>query len=230
MNTPIPSGVSSASEEQEAGWDALERMAEQARASLDTANQARERALGISRELVRTSANSIRASHRGDEAVAVELLRHAAALAASLRDLRDRRGEIFFTGYVQDALKEFAEASALFAMITDSPVPDAVKLDIPWAAYLNGLAETIGELRRHCLDLLREGRIQDAAQILDRMDSIFSVLVAIDYPDAITGGLRRSTDMARGILERTRGDLTTAALQDRLAQELQRWSAGASTP
>ena len=202
----------------------LDKLSEVARQAFDAANTAREEALSLSRELVRTSANSIRATHRAHSEQARALLERADELARSLIVYRERRPDIFFTGYVQDSLKEFAEARSVYALVGGEPVPDAEELDIPWAPYLNGLGEAVGELRRHCLDLLREGKTPRAQETLEAMDSIYSVLVTIDYPDALTGGLRRTTDMVRGILERTRADLTTAVIQGRLASDMARLS------
>ncbi|MCA1596161.1 MAG: haloacid dehalogenase [Chloroflexi bacterium] len=200
----------------------LDGIADRARQSLDEANESRERALGISRELVRTAANSIRAVHRGDHPAALSLLERAGNLAGELGELAERRADLYFTGYVQDSLKEFAEARCVYAIVSGEAVPDAVEMNIPWPAYLNGLGETVGELRRHCLDLLRQGHVEQGVVVLESMDAIFSILVTIDYPDALTGGLRRTSDMARGILERTRADLTTAVIQRRLSEDMER--------
>lgn len=207
------------------GINPFDRVAEEARQALDRANSAREAALGLSRELVRASANSIRATHRSDRDTAEALLQRAGDLAVQLARLEEERADIFFTGYVQDSLKEFAEARVVHALVNDLPVPDAGALEIPWPPYLNGLGEAVGEMRRYCLDLLRLRNTARAEAILETMDAIYTILVTIDYPDALTNGLRRTTDMVRGILERTRADLTTAVLQGRLARDMERLAA-----
>jgi translin len=128
--------------------------------------------------------------------------------------------DLYYAGYTQDALKEFAEANITYALITNRPLPDPDELGVEYAAYLNGLGEAAGELRRHVLDLIRHGDLERGEEILSMMDDIYGVLVTIDFPNAITGGLRRTTDMVRGVLERTRGDLTMSLRQEKLQQAL----------
>jgi translin len=124
--------------------------------------------------------------------------------------------DLYYTGYVQDALKEFSEASIVNALVQGRALPDPDELGVEYAAYLNGMGEAAGELRRHALDLIRQGRAREAEATLQWMEDIFSVLVTVDYPDAITGGLRRTADMVRGVLERTRGDVTVMIKQEEL--------------
>jgi len=128
--------------------------------------------------------------------------------------------DIYFAGYTQDALKEFAEAHITYALIKAEPLPTPDDLKLEHHTYLKGLAETAGELRRKCLDILRHGHSAEAEKLLGHMNDIYAVLVTIDYPDAITGGLRRLTDICRGVTERTRGDLTLSLRQERLEKHL----------
>jgi translin len=200
----------------------LEPIEAWARAALEAKNAAREQALAHSRELVRTCANSIRAVHRGDDERAVDLLDAARRLSERLTDdLRDHP-DLFFTGYVQDAQKEYVEATAVHRLVSGTPLPEPAELGVAPAPFLNGLSEAVGELRRYVLDQLRRGEVRRCEEILRTMDDIYGLLVTIDYPDALTGGLRRSTDVARGILERTRGDLTFALRQRDLETSLER--------
>jgi translin len=127
---------------------------------------------------------------------------------------------IYEAGYVQDALKEYAEASITYAFIAGQPLPSPGDLEIDYPAYLNGLAEAMGELRRAILDLIRRGELVKGEELLGIMDEVYGILVTVDYPDAITRGLRRTTDMVRGVLERTRGDLTMTVRQQRLEATL----------
>jgi translin len=191
-----------------------------ARAELDRKNAAREHALRWSRELVRTCANSIRAVHRHEFGSAESLLAEAHGLNEQIcRALADH-SDLYWAGYVQDAQKELVEACCTFALVRGEPLPDPVALGVAPAAFLNGLAEAVGELRRYTLDLLRRGEAEGCERLLNAMDDIYSLLVTLDYPDALTGGLRRSTDNARGILEKTRGDLTLALRQEALVEAL----------
>jgi translin len=121
---------------------------------------------------------------------------------------------------VQDAQKEYAEAASFAAITQEQPLPTADTLTIGWAAYLNGLAEAVGELRRYVLDQLRHGNFDECERFLQVMDDIYALLISVDFPDSITAGLRRTTDATRGILEKTRGDLTTAIGQAQLQQSM----------
>lgn len=188
---------------------------------LEVKNKARDQALARSRELIRYCANSIRATHRAEYDEAAQLLATARQAARQMvSDLTDHP-DLYYTGYTQDALKEFAEASITFALITDRPLPTPEELDVLPAAYLNGLGEAMGELRRYVLDVMRHAEgVERCERMLQAMEDVYSVLATIDYPDTLTGGLRRTTDMVRGVLERTRGDLTVAARQEVLQQAL----------
>lgn len=183
-------------------------------------NAARERALDDARQIVRLSANSIRAVHRGDFDTARRLGDEAGGLVAALRGALVAYPALHWSGYVQDAQKEYAEARLFYAIIADEQLPSPEALGAEDAAYLNGMGETVGEIRRHVLDIIREGRLERGEQMLAVMDDIYNLLISIDYPDAITGSLRRTTDSVRGILERTRGDLTITLRQAALEQAL----------
>jgi translin len=198
----------------------LEDIIERAQEYFEAKNAARDRALARSRELIRYCARTIRATHRGEYEEAAEML--ATSREAAQCMVHDLAGhpDLYHAGYTRDALKEFAEASITYALITNQPLPSPEELDVPPPAYLNGLAEAMGEMRRYVLDVIRQGEIGRCEQMLQVMDDVYSVLVTIDYPDALTSGLRRTTDMVRGVLERTRGDLTVATRQEALQHAL----------
>ncbi|MDP1546032.1 MAG: hypothetical protein Q8L87_08420, partial [Anaerolineales bacterium] len=128
--------------------------------------------------------------------------------------------DLYYTGYTQDALKEFVEANVTCALIRSEPLQTPEELVVEPATYLNGLAEVVGELRRRTLDILRHGYSREAERLLGYMDDIYSILVTMDYPDAITNGLRRQTDLARGIIEKTRGDITFSLRGEHLEQAI----------
>ncbi|HLG69131.1 MAG TPA: haloacid dehalogenase [Chloroflexota bacterium] len=198
----------------------LEQLGEQVREAFQGRHAARERGLALHRDVIRGSANSIRAAHRGDNERARELLAEAQRLLGEIEAALSPYPEIYYAGFVHDCQKELAEASITLALLNDLPLPPPSDLKVKLPAYLNGLAEAIGEVRRHVLDQVRRGALDRCEPLLQRMDDIYSLLVTIDYPDAITGGLRRSTDVARSILEKTRGDLTVAMRQQDLEQAL----------
>lgn len=192
-----------------------------ARKALDQKHAAREVALAASRKIIQNCAASIRAVHREEfdeaERLATEAQRHLAEAEAAVADHPD----LAHAGYSRDAAKEYAEALVTLALVRGDRIPsiEAVGVSIP--AYLNGLAEAASELRRRLLDLLRRGELDQGEVLLGAMDEIYSLLVTIDYPDAVTGGLRRTTDQLRAVLERTRGDLTTTLLQRRLQDSIE---------
>ncbi len=187
----------------------LETIAARLHADFEARNQAREEALQRARLLTRHAARTIQALHRGDYDQAREWLNQARALAREAREhLASEYPELYYAGYTQDALKEFVEASVVYRLLTQGDYPTPDELEVPPATYVRGLAEAVGELRRRCLDLLRHNYSPQVEILLEHMDAIYSLLVTMDYPDAITGGLRRWTDQVRGQIERTRGELT----------------------
>jgi len=199
---------------------ALEQIAERAHAYFDQENQARERALARTREVIRASANTIRAAHRHEFDRATQLLADARQALHSATTAAEPYGNVHYAGFIHDAQKEFTEATTVLAILTGQPLPDLNEVGVEWPAYLNGLGEAVGELRRFLLDNLRRGELTEGESLLQAMADIYDVLVTMDYPDAITGGLRRTTDSTRGILEKTRGDLTVAMRQADLEQQL----------
>ena len=200
----------------------LDTIGQAARRYLELKHAARERALPKSRAAIRCCANSIRASHRQDFATATLLLQQAESLLAEMRaDLGDHL-DIYYAGFVEDAQKEFAEATLTCAFMQCQPLPLPETLHVEWAPYLNGLGEAVGELRRSILDRMRQGSLDGCEAFLRAMDDVYLVLTTLDFPDAITGNLRRTTDVVRGILEKTRGDLTVAVSQAQLAQTIAR--------
>jgi translin len=200
--------------------DQLDPIMEQVRAVFIDKNAARERALPLCRDAIRHSANAIRAVHREEFAQAEKLVAEAGRQLAEAKEATRSHLDTYFAGFVHDAQKEYAEASITLAVIAGRPVPKPQSLDVELPAYLNGLGEAVGELRRHLLDKLRSGAVEHCEAILAAMDDMYSVLVTVDYPDAMTGGLRRTTDAVRGILERTRGDLTVSVRQRELERRL----------
>ena len=205
--------------------DQLDLICEQIRREFDQKTALRDEALKQARELTRHASLAIRAIHREDHAEAQAEIDQARVLTQALtHTLRAEHPDLFFAGYTQDAIKEYCEACLTVAMIKGEPLPTPQELDAEPPAYLNGLTETLGELRRRCLDLLRPGYSAEVERLLALMDDVFTQLVTMDYPDAITDGLRRRTDLARGIIERTRADITVSFRQNELESKLDRLS------
>ena len=201
--------------------DNLASLVASVREELEGKHAAREVALAHGRALVRTCANAIRAMHRGVLDTAEAAVEGARTEAARVREALAGHPDLLHAGYVQDAHKELAEAACLLALLRGTPLPEPAHLGIAGAAWCNGLAEAASEGRRNALDRLRRDDLDGAERMLGRMDDILSELVAVDYPDAVTDGLRRTCDALRAVVERTRGDVTLAAVQTRTRKALE---------
>jgi translin len=187
----------------------------------DRKTAAREQALPAARRAIRASANAIRAIHRGEFDTADPLIADARShLDGGLAAVADQP-EVRYAGYLLDAEKEFAEARITYALVHGDPMPTPEDVAVGEAPYLNGMAEAIGEGRRHILDLLRMGDVERAELTLADLEDLYGVLVTMDYPDAITMNLRRSTDVARSLIEKTRGDLSIAFVQRDIQRALE---------
>ena len=202
----------------------LENIAERIRQKFDIRNAMRDQALAQARRLTRSCSLAIRAVHRDDKEVMDSQLLEARKLADNLRGELAEHPDLYHAGYSQDALKEFVEANVTCALIQNLPFPTPEEIGVEESTYLNGLAEVVGELRRRIMDILRHGYSQEAERLLTIMDEIYAVLVTMDYPDAITNGLRRQTDLARGIIEKTRGDVTFSLRSAHLSQAIRQLS------
>lgn len=200
----------------------LESIAEQIRRTFDERIAARDQALSYARELTRACALAIRAAHREEIETMRAHLEQARQLVQCLSEGLQPFPDLFYAGYTQDALKEFAEASITCALIYNHPLPAPQELGLPEATYINGLAESVGELRRRILDILRHGYSEEVERLLGYMDEIYAVLVTMDYPDGLTNNLRRQTDLVRGIVEKTRGDVMFALRSQHLEQAIRR--------
>lgn len=200
--------------------DNLSLLSDRVHQAFEARTRARDEALSQARTLTRHCAHAIRAIHRSEHELANEHLTEAREIVNTLKRNLAGYPDLFFAGYTQDAIKEFAEASITCAVIQNQTMPMPEDLGVEYATYLNGLAEVTGELRRRCLDILRHGYSEEAERLLAQMDDIYALLITLDFPDAITYNLRRHTDLVRGIVERTRGDMTLALREQRLQQAI----------
>ena len=197
---------------------------------LTSRNRDREEGLSVSREVIRLSANAIRAVHRSDFDEAARLIESASSRLEDAEHIRTDSPLIYNAGFLNDARKEFTEANVTLAVISGRDIPTAEDLRVDPPAYLNGMAEVIGELRRYILDALRRDSVERCEEMMEVMDEIYGVLVTVDFPEAVTGGLRHTTDAMRAVLERTRGDLTVALRQRALEARLAEWQAQPGRP
>ncbi len=203
----------------------FEELSDRIRGSFDHKNAIRDAALAQSRELTRHAARAIRAIHRNDAELAREHLGEADKLAKDIREGLSNAPDLYFTGYAQDALKEYCEAHLTVASILDEEWPSPEDLQVEYATYLNGMSEVVGEMRRRIMDIMREGHSPEVERLLDVMEDIYDQLVTMDYPDALTYGLRRRTDIARSIIERTQADITVSYRQQELEKTILNLSA-----
>lgn len=191
------------------------------RDDLDTKYAARELALKNSRPIIRNSANAIRALHRGELGLARDLMDEVKGLIAEAEEGIAGHWDIYHAGFFYDAVKEYAEAELTAALLAHEPLPSPLDLGIDSVPYLKGLGEAVGEQRRRLLDQLRKGDLDGAESTFGDMEVVHDLLTSIDYPDGMTSGLRRTTDVARALIERSRADLTTTIVQERLRSRLE---------
>jgi len=200
--------------------DELKVICAHIRENFDAKDAARERGLSLTREVIRNSANAIRAIHRGEYDEALALMDENTRLLREVDEVLKDHPDVYYAGFVHDAQKEHAEARQTYALIRGEPLPSPEHLGVGYAAYLNGLGEAVGELRRHGLDQMRHRDVAWSEGILETMDDIYYALVSFDYPTAISGGLKRTADVTRSLIERTRGDVTNAVRQQQLEKAL----------
>lgn len=199
----------------------LDRLESAVRAELDAKFAARELALKNCRKIIQSASKAIRALHRGDLAAADELIAGGRALIDEAEAPLEEHRDIYHAGFFYDAVKEYAEAELTRALVLHQPLPLPSDLGLHAVPYLKGLGEAVGELRRRLLDQLRKGNLAEAEESFGDMEIIHDLLAALDYPDGMTSGLRRTTDVARSLIERSRADLTTTIVQERLRSQLE---------
>lgn len=197
-------------------------LSDEVRSILDARFEAREKAITESRKVIRAAANGIRALHRSDWDAAEKLIAESGSRLSTIVDALTDNPELMSHGVVHDASKEFSEARITQAVFTGSDIPSFEDLGVDPVPYLHGLGEAVGEMRRRMLDMLREERLGEAEKLLDEMDEIVDQLAQVDYPDGMTNGLRRTTDVSRSLVERSRSDLTATVVQERLRQDLRK--------
>lgn len=199
----------------------LDRLEAAVRDELDEKFAARELALKNCRKIIQSASKAIRALHRGDVAAADELIAEGRSLIDEAEAPLAEHRDIYHAGFFYDAVKEYAEAELTRALVLHRPLPIPADLGLHAVPYLKGLGEAVGELRRRLLDQLRKGNLADAEDTFADMEVIHDLLAALDYPDGMTSGLRRTTDVARSLIERSRADLTSTIVQERLRRQLE---------
>ena len=202
------------------GENNLEAIVNEIRGEMTRISTVRDQTLQLSRALTRSCALSIRAIHRHEWEEAASMLHQARADAEVMVAPLLEMPTVYNAGYTQDALKELVEAHAVHAVVRGLPLPVPQEMFVTGATWLRGMSEAATEMRRFVLDQIRRGNVEGSLPLLDFMEEVYSQLVTVDFPDAVTDGLRRYTDTLRGVLERTRGDVTLALRQDQMRQAL----------
>lgn len=203
--------------------ESMKEISDSIRARFDAMDKARESALATSRKITRNSGDSIKAIHREEWEQAESLMKETRDLVRYIHDSLQEFPGLYYSGYVEDSQVEFAEVSILYSVLRGLPLPTPESLMIENTAYLKGVGDATGELRRHILDLIRKGRPEEGEKYLDIMDEFYTEMMSFDYPDAIMHGLRKKTDVARSLIERTRGDLTNALEIKGLHESMERF-------
>ena len=191
-----------------------------ARAELEAKHEARELVLKMCRVIIQTCSKAIKSVHRRDNETALALVAAAREMVREARVMVSSHGELLYAGYIQDAEKEMVEAALTLAMVKGEDLPDSTALGVSAQTYLNGAGEAASELRRFLLDRLRGGDVAEAERLLSLMESVYQDLTTFDFPDSLTGGLRRTCDALRAVVERTRSDVTMTIVQKQLIDEL----------
>ncbi len=200
-------------------WDSV---LSEVRNEMDGRHKVREAALQKCRLLIQTSSKCIRNIHRRQFDQAAKLLQEAKDLSRTAREEMEPYPTVRYASYLQDAEKEMVEAAAVMAIVQDQPIPSCAELGTDIVSYLNGMGEAASECRRYVLDEMRSGSLSEAARMLSQMESVYDELITFDYPDSLTGGLRRTCDALRAVVERTRSDLTMTQVQRELLEELRK--------
>lgn len=203
---------------------------EQLKSEMEGKHEARERALKASRTIIQTASKCIKNVHRQNFDEATALLDHARELAREARTQVNEHPEIEFAGYLQDAEKELVEAAGCLALAKGESLPGYVDMGVNATSFLNGMGECASEMRRFVLDRMRQGDIAEAERLMRQMETIYDDLTEFDFPDGLTGGLRRTCDALRAVIERTRSDLTLTKIQQDLIQELRSAQMSSKSP
>lgn len=194
------------------------------RLKLDQMHEARETALAGTRLVIQLSSKCIKHVHRRQFDEAKSFADQAKHKLSEIKSSLAEQPEIFYHGYVQDSEKEYVEAVATLAIVTGGNVPSYEELNVAPTSFLHGLGEAASECRRTILDHMRHGNMDQAERLFLWMEVVYDELSSFDFPDGLTGGLRRTNDALRAVVERTRSDMTLTLSQKQLQNAIENLS------
>ncbi len=204
------------------GLDRLEQIVEEVDDSLDDKDTVRELAMKSSRAIRRLSRKVIQSIHNGEDAEEIrDTLNEAFKEVSKVKSIIEGHPELYHAGFLRNGFQELAEAHLIWALSQGEELKPPQELDITPSSYLLGLGDTIGELRRMALDELTEGNLEEAKEVHSKMERIRNLLMGFDYPKAIVP-LRNKQDMARTLVEKTRGDIANAVRNEELMGKMDR--------
>jgi len=198
----------------------MDKIGSRIKKSLNNKDKSREKGLPLTRKVIRFSSEIIKMAHRGQLQESRTLLEEAGKILREAQKSLEKYPDIYYGGFLQSAEKEYAEATITLALIKKQSLPSPEVLKIGGTSYLRGMGEAIGEMRRYILDSIRKDKLSDCERLLGLMDEMYYFLFSFDYPEPLVRGLRRTVDSARGLIERTRADVTNAVCQKRLEEKL----------
>jgi translin len=198
--------------------DILEKIQEE----LNRREKVREEVNMKMRKAARLSKQAIQVTHqeRFDDAKA--MLEEAKRFFADIQDTTKNYPALFYSGVVGAAFEEHAEAHVLLTLIQENRFVHPEEIGVPGTPYMLALGDVVGELRRRALDLIRKGEVEEAGKSLESMEYIYSELTALDDAYIIINGLRRKGDVARRLIEITRGDITSEVRRNALELSISR--------
>ena len=199
----------------------IKNIIEHIREELEEKDKAREQGITLSREVVRNCRVAMQHVHKMELERAHFMILTARENMEKMNSVLKDQPDLYYGGFVEHAQQEFTECSVIYALVSGKGIPEPEELKVEPVAYLNGLGDVGGEIKRHILDLIRNGMLDKGERYLNIMEELYTGLMLFDYPDAMTHGLRAKTDRLRLLLEIARGELTAAVRQQKLEMAMQ---------
>lgn len=200
----------------------FERQLSEIDAVLKAKDGNREKVITFSREIIRRSGSAVLAIHKGEWQAATDAIAEARSSLEGALEVCDGQQEFYYVGPMPQAFQEYAEANIVLALIRGMEAPSPQQLRVPVESYITGLADAVGEMRRHALDSLRRDDFAEAERSLRVMEESYTALKSLDFPRAVVPNLKRKVDVNRRLVEETRGDVTLALQGQRIRESIER--------